>query len=123
MPNVEFHGFTNSAADVLRSADVLVLPSFEEGSALVTYEAQGCGAVPLVSDATGAQCVHEVSGMVHPAGNPDILEAHIKRLMNDRPFLETLRRGVGRQRDDLTWTAAAERLERCYETAGGQRRR
>ena len=33
-----------------RSADVLLLPTIEEGSALVTYEAQGAGCVPLVSD-------------------------------------------------------------------------
>jgi glycosyltransferase involved in cell wall biosynthesis len=117
MPGVEFHGFTDDAAGVLQSADVLVLPSFEEGSALVTYEAQGCGAVPLVSDATGAKCVHEVSGMIHPAGNAEILADHIRRLKEDRAFLEGLRQGVIKQRDKLTWAAAAERLERCYESA------
>jgi glycosyltransferase involved in cell wall biosynthesis len=123
MPGVEFHGFTDNAAGVLQSADVLVLPSFEEGSALVTYEAQGCGAVPLVSDATGAQCVHEVSGMIHPAGNAEVLAEHIRRLKGDRAFLETLRNGVLEQRDTLTWAAAAERLERCYDIARGQRQR
>ena len=117
MPGVEFHGFTDDAAEVLRSADVLVLPSFEEGSALVTYEAQGCGATLLVSDATGAQCVHEVTGMIHPAGNAQILASHITRVKGDRTFLETLRQGVSRQRDSLTWAAAAERLEQCYEVA------
>jgi glycosyltransferase involved in cell wall biosynthesis len=121
MPGVEFHGFTDSAAGVLQSADVLVLPSFEEGSALVTYEAQGCGAVPLVSDATGAQCVHDVSGMIHPAGNAEILAGHIRRLKDNRGFLEGLRCGVIKQRDNLTWAAAAERLEYCYEIARKQR--
>jgi glycosyltransferase involved in cell wall biosynthesis len=121
MPGVEFHGFTDDAGGVLRSADVLVLPSFEEGSALVTYEAQGCGAVPLVSDATGAQCVHEVSGMIHAAGNAEILAGHITRLKDDRGFIEALRQGVAKQRDKLTWAAAAERLEQCYEVARGPR--
>jgi glycosyltransferase involved in cell wall biosynthesis len=115
--NVEFHGFTNNTADVFRAADALVLPSFEEGSALVTYEAQGCGAVPLVSDATGARCIHEISGMVHPAGDADILASHIRRLNEDRTFLETLRKGVVAQRDQLTWAHAAKRLEDCYKTA------
>lgn len=117
MPGVEFHGFTDDAAGILQSADVLILPSFEEGSALVTYEAQGCGAVPMVSDATGAMCQHEVSGMIHPAGNVEVLTEHIRRLKDDRPFLETLRKGVVAQRDKLTWMAAAERLEHCYEAA------
>jgi|SRR5579859_100112 len=117
LPGVEFHGFTGNAAGVLQSADVLVLPSFEEGSALVTYEAQGCGAVPLVSDATGAKCVHEISGMIHPAGNAEILSDHISRLKNDRGFLERIRKGVINHRNSLTWAAAAQSLEYCYEIA------
>ncbi len=122
MPGVEFHGFTDNASAVLQSADVLVLPSFEEGSALVTYEAQGCGAVPLVSDATGAQCIHQISGMIHPAGDVEILADQISRLKGDRAFLEKLRAGVINQRDALTWAAAAKELERCYEVALAQRR-
>ena len=120
MPGVEFHGFTDNAAEVLRSSDVLMLPSFEEGSALVTYEAQGCGAVPLVSDATGAQCAHEVSALIHPAGNAAILADHIKRLIGDRDLLQRLRTGVIAQREQLTWAAAAERREGCYESARSQ---
>ncbi len=34
----------------------LILPSIEEGSALVTYEARACGCVLVVSEATGARC-------------------------------------------------------------------
>jgi len=117
MPNVEFHGFTDDAAAVLRSADILLLPSFEEGSALVTYEAQGCGVVPVVSDSTGAQCIHEVSGMVHPAGNAEVLATHIGRLKNDPALLDDLRAAVLAQWDNLTWAAAAARLENCYDIA------
>ena len=123
LQNVEFHGFTDDAAALLRSADVLMLPSFEEGSALVTYEAQGCGAVPLVSDATGAQCTHDVSGLVHQAGNAEILASHLKRVMEDRPFLEKLRAGVVAQRDRLTWDHAALRLEECYLAASASNER
>lgn len=121
MPGVEFHGFTDNAAAVLQSADVLMLPSFEEGSALVTYEAQGCCAVPMVSDATGALCEHEVTAMIHPAGDAMALAAHITRLKDDRAFLEQLRRNTAERRDQLTWAAAAERLEGCYEAAIAQR--
>lgn len=114
MPNVDIFEFTNDAAGVLRSADALILPSFEEGSALVTYEAQGCGAVPIVSDAAGAQCEHGVTGMIHPTGDIDALAGHITQLINDRGLVKKLRAGVLAQRDRLTWAAAAERLEKCY---------
>ena len=68
-------------------------------------------------DATGAQCVHDQSGMIHPAGNAGILATHIGRLKQDRILLENLRQGVLAQRDNLTWAAAARKLEGCYEEA------
>ena len=55
-PSVEVDGFVADPASLMRESDVLVLPSLEEGSALVTYEAQACGCVLAVSEATGARC-------------------------------------------------------------------
>jgi glycosyltransferase involved in cell wall biosynthesis len=117
MPNVHLHEFTDDAAGVLQEADALVLPSFEEGSALVTYEAQGCGAIPVVSDAAGALCEHLVTGMVHPAGDVDMLAQHFSRLIAEPQLVANLRAGVLQQRDKLTWAAAAARLEQCYGEA------
>jgi glycosyltransferase involved in cell wall biosynthesis len=117
MPNVHLHEFTDDAASVLQNADALVLASFEEGSALVTYEAQGCGAIPIVSDAAGAQCEHLVTGMVHSAGDVETLTQHFSRLIAEPQLVASLRAAVLNQRDKLTWTAAATRLERCYEEA------
>jgi glycosyltransferase involved in cell wall biosynthesis len=117
LPNVELHDFTNDPAAVLQSADVLVLPSFEEGSALVTYEAQGCGAVPVVSDAAGAQCLHGVTGMIHPTGSVDVLAQHFAQLIGDPALIRKLQANVLQQRDELTWAAAAKRLEHCYDEA------
>jgi glycosyltransferase involved in cell wall biosynthesis len=117
LPNVQLHEFTDDAAGVLREADALVLPSFEEGSALVTYEAQGCGAIPVVSDAAGAQCEHLITGMVHRAGDVEVLAEHFSQLIGDPELLGKLRTGVLQHRDKLTWAAAAERLEQCYGQA------
>ena len=49
-PSVEHRGFVSDTAALMRSAHVMLLPSYEEGSALVTYEAQAAGCVPLVSE-------------------------------------------------------------------------
>lgn len=117
MPNVHLHEFTDDAAGVLQDADALVLPSYEEGSALVTYEAQGCGAIPVVSDAAGAQCEHLVTGMVHPAGDVEMLAQHFSRLIAEPQLVANLRAAVLQQRDKLTWAAAAARLEQCYAEA------
>jgi hypothetical protein len=116
-PSVTIHEFTADAPGALRANDVLVLPSFEEGSALVTYEAQGSGVVPLVSDAAGAMCVDQVTGLVHKVGDVDALAQHFTTLSEQPRVLERLRASVLAGRDKLTWAAAAERLEVCYEEA------
>jgi glycosyltransferase involved in cell wall biosynthesis len=59
-PSVVVRGFTDEPARLLAESDVLVLPSLEEGSALVTYEAQASGCALVVSDATGAMAEHGV---------------------------------------------------------------
>jgi glycosyltransferase involved in cell wall biosynthesis len=117
LPNVELYDFTSSPANILRSADVLLLPSFEEGSALVTYEAQGCGAVPIVSSAAGAQCQHGLTGLIHKPGDVNELAQQLALLINEPELLSSLRRNVLAQRNELTWSAAAIRLEECYEQA------
>lgn len=117
LPGVKVHGHTADSAGALQSSDMLLLPSYEEGSALVTYEAQGCGVVPLVSDAAGAVCVHNVTGLIHRAGDVDELAAHIRQLIDRPERLEAMRSSILRGRDHLTWAAAAERLEECYELA------
>lgn len=120
LPNVAFHRFTDNPALVMQSADALLLPSFEEGSALVTYEAQGCGAIPLVSDAAGAHCEDGVTGMVHPRGNARILADHLRNLASHPKLRRSIQDTIMTRRGELTWIAAAERLETCYEQARGQ---
>ena len=48
----------------MRACHVLVLPSFEEGSALVTYEGRACGCVLVISDRAGAPAEAGVDALV-----------------------------------------------------------
>jgi glycosyltransferase involved in cell wall biosynthesis len=116
-PGVELREFTADVNSVLQDSDVLLLPSFEEGSALVTYEAQGCGVIPLVSTAAGAMCVDGVTGLVHVPGDVDALTTHLDSVADHTGLRQTMRRAVLEQRDALTWAAAAKQLEACYEAA------
>lgn len=114
---MELREFTSDVNGALQDNDVLLLPSFEEGSALVTYEAQGCGVIPLVSEAAGAICTHGVTGLVHPVGDVDALVQHLDSVAEDLGRRRSMRQAVIEQRDELTWAAAAKRLEACYEDA------
>jgi glycosyltransferase involved in cell wall biosynthesis len=122
-PGVEERGFVADMAPLMRDADVLLLPSLNEGSALVTFEAQASGCVLAVSDATGAPAEHDVHGLIHPAGDEAVLTEHVRALATDRALLARLRERVVAERERLSWDAAAGGLAAAYEAAASARRR
>jgi glycosyltransferase involved in cell wall biosynthesis len=114
-PSVNALGHRTDIAELMRSHDVLVLPSIEEGSALVCNEAIGSGCVPLVSDAASGVTRHEVNALVHPVADVDALSAHITAVASDRALLASLRDGALADAPNITWTAAGKRLADVYE--------
>ena len=115
--SVRVIGFRDDVPAALAASDVLVLPTLEEGSALVTYEAQAMGAVPLVSTAAGADLVDGVHGLLHVPGDVSALTAQFDRLAADRTELARLSANALAHADALTWDAAAERLVEAYGEA------
>lgn len=116
-PSVRIVGFTPHVEAALAASDVLVLPTIEEGSALVTYEAQAAGAVPLVSTAAGAMVEHDVTGLVHEPRDVDTLRAQFDLLAVDRETLARLSANALGHSAELTWDAAGDRLVQCYVDA------
>jgi glycosyltransferase involved in cell wall biosynthesis len=115
-PSVKIIGFRKDLPEVMRGSDVFVLPSIEEGSALVTYDARGCGCVLLVSDASGAVCEHMENALVHHAGDVEALAQHFTMLHEDRPLLEKLRAASLATAHELTWFAAGRKMLAAYRT-------
>jgi glycosyltransferase involved in cell wall biosynthesis len=113
-PSVKVLGHRNDVADLMRGSDILVLPSIEEGSALVTFEARACGCVLLVSDAAGAAGTHMEDSLVHRVGDVAALAKQITMLHEDRVFLEQLRSASLKFAPKLTWTAAGVKLLDAY---------
>ena len=117
-PSVHEQGYVDDPAALMRSFDVLVLPSVEEGSALVTYEARASGCVLAVSDHTGAVCRDGVDGLVHRAGDQEALTAHLRELAGDGELLARLRATSLAGAGELTWSAAGAVLAGAYAAAG-----
>ena len=113
-PSVTVKGFVPDVAAVMRENDVLLLPTVEEGSALVTYEAQASGCVPVVSDAAGARCTHLEDALVHQAGDVAALTDHLRLAAGDPELLARLRARTLARRDELTWEQGARDLEGLY---------
>jgi glycosyltransferase involved in cell wall biosynthesis len=108
-PNVTIVGLRRGAdlQDEFRRADIFVLPSVEDGSALVTLEAMLAGLPVVVSDQSGAALVdHEVSGYVVPARDAGALAERILALARD-PAARSTVGAAGR-------VAAAPRTQEVY---------
>jgi glycosyltransferase involved in cell wall biosynthesis len=124
-PSVRVLGHRDDVPELMRTSDVLVLPSIEEGFGLVCAEAIGSGCVPLVSDACTDVCRHGENALVHRVGDVDELEQQLTALDRDRALLARLRAGCLHTAPGVTWTAAGRRLADAYgdvvERAGGRR--
>lgn len=113
-PSVRVLGYRKDLPDLMRRSDIFILPSVEEGSALVTSEARGSGCVLLVSDAAGAICQHMESALVHRVGDVTTLTKHINMLYDDRTLLNRLRATSLSTVDKITWAVAGVQLLQLY---------
>ena len=120
-PSVEVLGHRSDVPDLMRGADVLVLPSLEEGFPLVCVEAIGTGCVPLVSDACDAACEHGVNGLVHRVGDVAALAGHFTRLDRDPALLARMREACLAKAPHFTWSRAGERLLEAYAEVAAAR--
>jgi D-inositol-3-phosphate glycosyltransferase len=116
-PSVEVLGHRDDIPSLMRTSDVLMLPSIEEGFGLTCVEALGSGCVPLVSDACTELCAHEHNSLVHEVGNVAALTRHLDTVDADRTRLAKLRDAGLRDAAGFTWSAAGKRLLDVYETA------
>jgi glycosyltransferase involved in cell wall biosynthesis len=113
-PSVRVLGHRNDVPELMRKSDVLVLPTIEEGSALVTSEARGSGCVLLVSEAAGAICSHLENALVHSVGDVAALTQHFTMLHKDRFLLQRLRAASLATISELTWDVAGVKLLQVY---------
>ena len=116
-PSVVPLGHRSDVPELMRTADVMILPSLEEGFALVCAEAIGSGCVPLVSEACSEICQHLHNALVHSIGDIQSLTQHITLLYEDRSLLGKLRETCIQERMSYTWAAAGCKLLAAYETA------
>jgi glycosyltransferase involved in cell wall biosynthesis len=113
-PSIDLLGYVSDLGAVMRAHDIFLYPAIEDGSALVTYMAQGSGCVLVVSEAAGARCVHGIDGLVHTPGDVRTLTEHIQLLDRDRSLLARLGTAAARSARELTWKRAAEQLADIY---------
>lgn len=115
-PGIEVLGHRGDLPELMAEADLFILPSVEEGSALVTYEARGAGCVLMVSDASGAVCEHMRNGLIHPMRDVETLRGQLDMVATDRSLLSRLREESLAGVADLTWESAGKHLLDVYRS-------
>ncbi|HVN94211.1 MAG TPA: glycosyltransferase family 4 protein [Terracidiphilus sp.] len=120
-PSIKQLGHRRDVPRLMRSADILLLPSFEEGSALVCAEAIASGCVPLASTACTEMCQHMDNALIHRVGDVQTLHQQICDLYRDPQLLARLRAGSLKSRGDWTWERAGAVLAKAYEHAVSHR--
>ncbi|WP_246107666.1 glycosyltransferase [Saccharothrix saharensis] len=98
--SVRWWGADDAVADFYAAADVVVLPSREEGMALVPLEAMACGRSVVAFDVSGVRQSVGEAGAVLPAGDvAGLAEAVAVRLAD--PSAADLEGAHGRRRVEL----------------------
>lgn len=116
-PSVLLLGHRNDVPELMRNADILLMPSIEEGFGLVCVEAIGSGCVPLVSKACTDECRHLHNSLVQTIGDVKTLQEHITMLHEDRALLGALKETCVRERLNYTWASASQKLLDVYRVA------
>ena len=75
-----------------QKSDVLLLPSIEEGSAVVILEAMSSGCPVIVSNNAGADYInHGKNGFIVPIRSPNKICEYLHKISEDNSLKETLR--------------------------------
>jgi glycosyltransferase involved in cell wall biosynthesis len=115
-----FHRTRSNAAvlELMRSCDVLVLPSIAEGRALVQQEAMACGLPVIATRNAGAEDLLEdgTAGFLVPIRSPEAIAQKLELLAENRALLEQMGEAARGKARELSW---ADYRRRIVEVAAG----
>src|SRR5256714_11978233 len=97
---------------LMRSCDVLVLPSIVEGRALVQQEAMACGLPLIVTRNAGGEdlIVEGETGFLVPAGSPVAIAEKIEWFLENRGKLPGMGEAARAKAAELTWPAYGAKI-------------
>lgn len=95
---IEMLGHVNDVSSLMKTLDILVLPSYREGFPRVLMEAAATGLPVVTTDVTGCRSavVNNETGLIVPSKNSEALGESIGKLL-DSPDLRSFMGGNARQ--------------------------
>jgi len=116
---VDYRGYVapDQRESLYKHAQVLVLPSFDEGFGMPALEAMAAGVPVIVANRGALPEVVDDAGLLVDPEDPESIATAIERMIGDRNLRETCAaRGLARARH-FTWAQAARDTRRAYENA------
>ncbi len=120
--------FTGFLADeemirLIKSADVLVVPSIYEPFGIVALEGMAAGVPVVASDVDGLSEIirHEENGVKVYPQDPSSISWGVDRVLSDTRLAERLReKGRETAEREFSWSAIAEKTENLYKSLIGE---
>jgi len=115
---VKLAGHVNDPQRFYAQASVFVLPSVEEGSALVSYEAMACGRPVIVTQNVGSVARDGVDGFVIPIRNVDALKEKILFFYEHPDKIAEMGINARRRAAQFSWDSYGDNIVQAYARAG-----
>ena len=114
LPGLHYMGYSERLPELLRQCDVFALPTLEEGSALVTYEALASG-LPVVTTPNAGSVVRDgKDGYVVPIRDCDALCQRLWDLHEDAGLRRRLGASARQRAEAFPWSRYREELVARY---------
>ena len=117
MRNLRFINWVDNLNELYSSASVFVLPSIEEGSALVTYEAMACGLPVITTPNSGSVVRDGKDGFIIPIRDVKSLKEKILYFYENEDEIKRMGRNARNQVSRYSWEEYGRKLCRVYEMA------
>jgi glycosyltransferase involved in cell wall biosynthesis len=105
--------------ELLKGHHIKVFPTISEGFGIALVEAMACGLVPVTTNTPGPREIvkdgHDA--LVVPCRDSEAIVQALERLINDRLYLEQLRRNAYETAQRYSWSAIAKDNLAFYEKA------
>jgi N-acetyl-alpha-D-glucosaminyl L-malate synthase BshA len=119
--DVRFLGKVDAVADLLRCADLFLLPSESESFGLAALEALACG-VPVIASRVGGlvEVVQEGAGALVPVGDTEEMSHRALQLLGDGTALRAARQAAVKAAEAFSADRIVPRYEALYRRVLGR---
>jgi len=114
---VNFTGLRDDIPEILQETDIFVLPSYSEGLSNALMEAMSSCCACISTEVGGNRFLVQngVSGFLYPPGDRAMLQAHIRRLIDDTSKRQMMGRAARERIEKLfSWEVVSERYQRLF---------